>query len=161
MGHTSVIVEEKDMGWKRIKRETKKFQNSATYIGYFSNGAGGPDSNVAARALINETGYITKRGGSVHKVTGRPFMKRTFSTNKKKINQRIDVEYNNVLKGKYTAKQAISRIGAWYVGRTKVMIKTGSFAPNKPATIREKGSSKPLIDTGEMWRATTHREKMG
>ena len=34
---------------------------------------------------------------------------------------------------------------------------TGSFTPNKPATIKRKGSSRPLIDTGHLRQSITSK----
>lgn len=35
-------------------------------------------------------------------------------------------------------------------------IHAGNFVPNAPATIERKGSSAPLLDTGQMWQSITH-----
>lgn len=176
MARISVKVEEKDMGWKKIKREVKKFQNSSTSIGYFSNGVGGPDKNIAARAMVQETGATIKvtskmRGwwlynhGTMLKKTAlvipkRPFMRQTFDKNKKKIFKEVEKNYDRVLAGRSTAKQALSRLGEWYVGRIKMTITNGRFKSLSPFTIMKKKSAKPLMDKGEMRRATTHREKI-
>jgi hypothetical protein len=37
----------------------------------------------------------------------------------------------------------------------KRKILTGKFAPLKPATIKRKGHSKPLIDTGQLYDSIT------
>lgn len=170
-----VTITEKDFGWNRIKREVKKFENAVTYVGYFSNGVGGPDKNIAARALVQETGatirvtpnmkwwWLFNFGVMLKKtqliIPATHFMRKTFRKNKKSINDRIAIEYNNVLAGKRGAKQAITRVGAWYVGRIKAMIKTGKWPKLSPITIRRKKSTKRLVDTSEMWRAATHREE--
>lgn len=172
----NITITEKDMGWNKIKREVKKFNNAATFVGYFSDGVGGPDKNIAARALVQETGAIIRVtpkmsgwwlfnfGVRLKKrkliIPATHFMRKTFQKNKKNINNRIAIEYDNVLAGKRGAQQAITRVGAWYVGRIKSMIKTGRWPKLSPITIKQKKSTKRLVDTGEMWRATTHREKL-
>lgn len=60
-------------------------------------------------------------------------------------------------KGELTVRQALSQAGAYQVGKIKQKISSGVPPPNKPATIARKGSSTPLIDTGEM-RATVNYE---
>lgn len=55
---------------------------------------------------------------------------------------------------------ALHRAGVFLEGRVKAGILTGRpggqrLAPNADSTIRKKGSSKPLIDTGTMLRAIT------
>ena len=174
--NVTVDFEEKDLGWKEIKKQIRAFKNSYTGVGYYSDGGTDPKENIAARALIQEIGakivvtekmqrfWIWKFGKRITKkiirIPKRPFMRRTFEKNLKRIKKRIDIEYNKVLEGKQTAKQALSRIGEWYVGLIKLTIRRGGFVPNSPLTVSEKGSTKPLVDTGEMITSTTHREFM-
>ena len=57
--------------------------------------------------------------------------------------------------GQMSAQQALSSIGDMLVGVTQNEIRDGEFEPNAPSTIRKKGSSKPLIDSGHM-RQSVH-----
>jgi hypothetical protein len=171
----SVVVEEKDLGWNRIKRELKIFDKSYTAAGYFGSG-GTPATDVAARAAVNEFGATIKvtqkmRGylaavlgihlrktTTVIRIPKRPYNRKTFDKNKKNIKNKITEEYNAILEGQRTARRALSRLGEWYVGLIKLTVRKGGFAPNSKITTDRKGSSKPLIDTREMINATTHRE---
>lgn len=59
-----------------------------------------------------------------------------------------------VLSGKIDERKGIELIGAWMMSAVKQQITTnGTFEPLKPATIKAKGSSKPLIDTAQMLNA--------
>lgn len=52
---------------------------------------------------------------------------------------------------KYNAAKTAAAETSQYVERLIVAkIASGNFAPNAPATIKRKGSSRPLIDTGVM-----------
>ena len=47
-------------------------------------------------------------------------------------------------------KQMLTRLGLRYVGLIQQRIASGIAPPNSPATIARKGSSTPLIDTGQL-----------
>jgi hypothetical protein len=49
----------------------------------------------------------------------------------------------------------LGRLGAYFVGDIKQRIARGILPPNSPATIARKGSSKPLIDTGQLRNSIT------
>ena len=50
----------------------------------------------------------------------------------------------------YDAKTTMERMGAVLKGQLQLSIRTGPFAPLKPATVARKGFATPLIDTGHM-----------
>jgi hypothetical protein len=173
MSVRTVKVIEIDHGWKRIQKEMKKLNKSYTAIGFFGHG-GKPSNDMAARAAVNELGakirvtqkmrwfFLFKFGKMLMKrilyIPKRPFMKQTYEKNKNKINKKCDQEYMNIVKGKSSVKQALSRLGEWYTGHVKVTIRKGNFKANAPLTIQQKNSSKPLMDTGQMWNSVRHRE---
>lgn len=168
-----VINDKKTPDGKRIERELKKFKNSYTAIGYWGHG-GTPANDLAARAAVNEFGaeikvtekmkwwwffnFGKKLVKTVIKIWSRPFMRLTFDKNKMKINEMITLLYNGILEGKYTAKKALARAGEWYVGEVKSTINEGKFIGNSTFTKEKKGSSKPLIDTGQLRNSVEHRE---
>lgn len=166
-----------DHGYKKILKEIKKLDNSFTAVGWFGHG-GTPADDVAARAAVNEYGAsirVTKKmrgylAGALGinlkkktrfiKIPSRPFVRKTASLFKRRAIKRIEIEYGNMLLGRITAKHALSRLGEWYAGRTKWVMTHVRFTPNHPATIRKKGSSRPLIGSGEMMNRIDHKEVM-
>lgn len=63
----------------------------------------------------------------------------------------------SVLKGEMQAETALAQLGAVAVGKVQENITKGDFAPLKAQTIRRKGSSKPLIDSGNMRQSVTYQ----
>lgn len=175
--YVAVKVVDIDHGWIKVMREIKKLDRSYTAVGWFGSG-GNPSNDIAARAGVNEFGAkikVTKKmrgylaavlGIFLKKTTrliiipSRPFMRKTASLYKRKLEKRKIIEYNRLLAGKQTAKQTLSRLGEFYIGALKHVITSVRFTPNSPATIKRKGSTNTLIDTGEMRNGTTHREVM-
>ena len=164
-----------DMGWNRIQRELKSMKNSYTSIGYF-NISGKPSDDIGARAVVQELGAripVTQKmrwfwffnfGTMLSKaeiiIPSRPFMRYTFEETKGMFKDQLTKEYNRILDRLQTAKMALSRIGEWYKGRIQTIVKAGVLPVNAPFTVSQKGSSKPLIDTGEMINRIEHRETM-
>ena len=72
----------------------------------------------------------------------------------------MTIEYNRLLNGQQGAKKTLSRIGEYWVGRIKFTILRVRFKSNHPATVTKKGSSRPLVDTGQMINSIDHREVM-
>lgn len=61
-----------------------------------------------------------------------------------------------MIEGKLTAQQAADLLGTKYVAAIQTRIANGIAPANAPATIAKKGSSTPLIDTGQMRSAITY-----
>jgi hypothetical protein len=51
-------------------------------------------------------------------------------------------------------------LGEWFVGRTKAEMKNGSFQALAPSTVKAKGSTKPLVDTGQLRNSVTQKVVM-
>lgn len=169
----NVSVTDIDRGFADIKKEVRRFKKSYTSIGFFTTG-GDPSNDIAARAIVHEFGakipvtkkmkgfFLYKFGVALKKsiitIPERSFMKQTFDKNKNKIHDKIIDGYNRVLDGNDTAKQALSRLGEWYRALMQLTIRGENFVANSPLTIKAKGSSKPLSDTGEMANSIEHRE---
>jgi hypothetical protein len=147
------VTFERDLGWKKLKRELRHLKGSHTKVGIFGNG-GPPEDNLAARATVHEFG--TKNGD----IPARPFNRRAWSRHKKGVIDLMTKGYNKMLKskGRVKAKKTLDKVGSFFEGKLKDTITNGGFIALKPATIERKKSSTPLIDEGEMRAAITHKE---
>ena len=150
-----VSIQDNRKEWDRIKKQSRKLNGGTTSVGIFAKG-GDPSKDVAARAVVNE--YKTKHSPA------RPFNRQTFDKNQRLIQGKLDLEQRNVIAGKITAKQALSRIGEWYRALLVLTIRRGEFTPLNPKTKKMKSkkglSEKILIATSDMIRAITHKEKL-
>jgi hypothetical protein len=164
-----------DKGWNELTKQVKKLKKSYTGVGYFFS-PGTPEESLSARAIVNEFGAkikVTKKmkGFFAWKfkvflkkkfiiIPERAFMRQTYDQNKSKINGRIKDLYNQLMEGKLSAKQLLSQLGEWYKSKIQLQITNGNFVENSGLTKTTKGSSQPLIDTGEMRNGVQHREFM-
>lgn len=60
-----------------------------------------------------------------------------------------------LLNGKVDVDRAFNILGAWGAAAIKATIKAGLEPPNAPSTIARKGSSTPLVDTGQLINSVT------
>ena len=58
-----------------------------------------------------------------------------------------------------TAEQVLDELGVFAVGLLQDEIKNGDYVANAPATIAQKGSNQPLIDTGLLRQSATSRKR--
>ena len=58
-----------------------------------------------------------------------------------------------------TAEQGLDRAGLHFVGEIQRRIRDGIAPELEDATIAQKGSATPLIDTGQLWQSIRHRVK--
>lgn len=113
------------------------------------------DLDIVQVAAWNELG--------TSKIPARPFMQQTLDNNEDVINAFTDALIGRVIDGSETVESAANSLGAKVKGLMQQEIRNGEFAPNAPSTIRKKGSSHPLIDTGTMRQSVTYvvRKKRG
>jgi hypothetical protein len=127
---------------KRIFGQIEELGKLAVYIG-FQEGVQYPDgTEVVDVAAWNELGteYIPER----------PFLRMSVDDNEDKIATFMKKAAMEVINNGKTAQEVLKEVGAFQKGIVQQEIREGSFEPNSPATIKKKGSSKPLIDTGLM-----------
>ncbi len=144
-----------DKGWERIQKEIRIFEKSFTKVGLLESSGIHSDSGgltVVMVGVFHEFG--TSRG-----VPERRWVRRWVEKNKKSIGNKIMMLYGLVIDGKMTAKKSLQLLGAWGEKSLKQFLRDGNITPKlKPATIRRKGSSKVLIDTGQMMNSISHEE---
>lgn len=103
---------------------------------------------VAAIAEIHEYGLG---------VPERAFIRGWFDAYQAVAKLYIKTIWKSVIDGKRTKTQALELLGVRFVGEAQQYMTNAQFTPLSPVTIRRKGSSKPLIDTGQMRSAITFR----
>lgn len=142
-----------DRGARAVLRATGDRRRHTVEVGVFGSEKkrGSPTITVAQVAEWAEYGIGQPQ---------RSWLRAWVDANEDLINQRIDRETREVLSGKRTQEQAIKRIGVWLQGEIQLNIANfpdNGFEPNAESTIARKGSSTPLIATGQLRSSITHR----
>ena len=133
MGMEKILAEMQALGQKRVK---VGIQNDASVHD-------GGDMSVAAIAYINE--YGTRDG----RIPPRPAHTNAFDDNKISLNNLVKRLVKGVSEGKLTAQKAAAILGQTHEDSVKQSITNLRTPANAPRTIAQKGSSNPLIDTGQ------------
>ena len=107
---------------------------------------GRTDPDVMVRAYVNEYGAVA---GKVV-IPPRPFMRQTMVMNRQKYKNFMTKAARRMVLGYTTTEEELKQLGIIAAQDIEKRIEDLKTPPNAPRTIRLKGSSNPLIDTGEM-----------
>ncbi|WP_210209675.1 hypothetical protein [Aureimonas flava] len=121
----------------------------------FPSGKAGAD--IVQRAVWNEFGTRggASGGGWGGPVPERPFMRNAMRSNRGKYQRAMAAGAREVLRSSTSLRSILPRLGALAQGDIQAEITALRSPPNSPVTIALKGSSNPLIDTGEMRQRVT------
>lgn len=138
-----------DGAWKKIMRAVVESGDWRAKVGVLaSSGAGEPhaggDATNAEIAIFQELG--------TRDIPARSFIGDTFRINKAdELRTMITALSRRVVVGALDIKKAVSVLGAWGANAVKNAITQHDIPPPlAPATVEAKGSSKPLVDTGQL-----------
>lgn len=100
-----------------------------------------PRADLVDIAMWNELGTVN--------IPSRPFMRDSADKHIAAINHMLAAQKDALLEGA-TAREILNTIGLFQQDLMQTEIEQGDFVANASATIKKKGSDKPLIDTGTM-----------
>lgn len=143
---------EKDLGWLGILEQLGKAETAYVKVGFqFGSvtksqrkGTRKKKPGLSMPEIAAQNEYGTSR------IPARPFMSTAVDANRGTINGYIKKQYGLILDGKTTVNKALGLIGQLMTGLIQKRIRQIVYPPNAPSTIARKGSSKPLIDFGQM-----------
>lgn len=100
-------------------------------------------------------GAVHEFGSPAHGIPERSWLRSSLTESRDKfvaLNKRNLVR---IMEGQMSVDQALSQLGAFAAGQAQKKIASGPFAELLARTIKRKGSSKPLNDTGNMRQSVT------
>lgn len=89
-------------------------------------------------------------------VPERSFLRDWADQHKEEIKEDLRKVQRKVLEGKLTPEQGLQLLGVKYRGQIQTRIANGIPPANAESTIQRKGSSVPLIDTGQLRAAISY-----
>lgn len=142
----------------RMTADGRKFQKMLQDLGVlevrvgFQHGKATEEdgTDVCDVAAWNELGTVN--------MPSRPFLRKSVDENESKINSFLQSKKKDLVNG-VSAEQVLKEIGIFQKDLIQEKITEGSFEPNAESTIKKKGSSKPLIDTGRMRQSVNYEIK--
>lgn len=138
-------------GWDKVKGASKALDALKIQAGIFREAGSppeGPELPVAAVLFFHEYG---------HGVPERSVIREGVRVRVRMIEEAYAKHTANVLAGKIGAIQAAGQIGELVAELFRKRIRDRIPPPLDPATIRRKGSTMPLIDTGQLIQSLTSR----
>lgn len=117
-----------------------------------SGGGQTEEINIVSVATFHEFGA---EGNGVN-IPERSFLRATIDANRSKYQSMLTKGMTDVVDMKLTQEQALNFIGTKVQADVVRRINEGINPPNSPRTVRAKGSSTPLIDTGQLKQSITY-----
>jgi hypothetical protein len=110
--------------------------------------AGKVAQEILDRAVWNHFG--TSGGGWGGPIPERPFLRNAITEHKSEYRRNLKNSAAKILRGDTSMRVVLSKLGVFAQGHIQNEITNLSSPPNSPVTVALKGSSNPLIDSGEM-----------
>lgn len=133
---------------KQFDKMLKELNGKYVKIGFQKGEATEEDgTDVCDIAAWNELGTVN--------MPSRPFLRKSVDENADKINSFVQSQKQALMQGA-SAEQVLKEIGIFQKDLIQEKITEGSYVPNAESTIRQKGSDKPLIDTGRMRQSVNY-----
>lgn len=149
-----VSFRDRDLGFKGLVKLAFGFRQASVAVGVTE--ADGAKSEGALTVLdvanIHEFGLGT--------APERSFLRAYFDQNEPRIQKMLIALMEAALKGKYTKEQILEILGQKMVGEIQARISAGIEPPLAQATIDKKGSSTPLIDTGQLRASISYKASL-
>ena len=120
------------------------------------------DNQVMMKAIYNHFGTeetVKLTNGSISQsvvIPARPFLSISFDANASEYNSILRSEAKKILSDGKDSGLTMSKLGILAEGHVRTTITNLKEPANAASTIKKKGSSNPLVDSGEMKNATTH-----
>lgn len=153
-------VTKKERGLARLLSAAKQMERKPfVKVGVM----GGDRPSAKGRSLTNvELATIHEFGAPAAGIPSRPFLRSAFDAKKADWNRLMARLITKVVAGHLDVVAALELVGQRAAGDVRNRItQGGNFVPNKPATIRRKGSSKPLIDSARLLQSISHQVVTG
>lgn len=152
MAKTSGKIVDKDHGYKALMKRIGEAGKARVLVGIQEDegGSHAGGATVADVAMFMEFGTVN--------VPQRSFLRAWVDEKQAEIRKVMSKLAEGLVTGKTPNRfVALDRFGLWAVGNIQARIVAGIDPPLAESTMRRKGSSTPLIDTGLLKSAIRHR----
>lgn len=151
-------VKDIDRGYKKLFEMAEKMSKKPfVKVGVVGNSATEKDpesgTTVAEYASYNEFG--------TQNIPERSFIRATVDERRNRIFGKTFSLQSDILTGKISLERALDIIGLLVSGNIQNKIQKLKSPKNADSTIRQKGSSNPLIDTGRLRQSISYEKVSG
>lgn len=129
---------------KLIQKRIEELASKQVVVGALSDTRSDIEMTNAELLATHEFGNA-KQG-----IPERPVMRTALSKGKDDAQKLLSKSVSECLNGDISAEMVYEKVGMMLRNVVVETFNENDFVPNSPQTIKEKGSSKPLIDTGAL-----------
>lgn len=156
-----ISIKDTDLGFKKIVAQLKSLGTKEVLVGIQEGSKTKSVSKVGRKSKSGNliADYATENEFGTSKIPERSFIRSSWDENINFIEYITEIQYAKIVDGKNTVNQSLKSIGKSVERLIKQKIRQIQFPPNSKKTIAEKGSSKPLIDFGNMINSVRYTVK--
>lgn len=129
------------------EKNLQQFKDSVVKAGVLAKDG---SQNHGEGITVFQIGMIHEFGVPEKNIPRRSFIRVPIENNIKEITKLIENNHKLVSENSMSAKVALDRIGIMAQNTIKESFRNNDWKPLKRATVKRKGSSRPLIDTGQL-----------
>ena len=119
----------------------------------------GTRSHDESGESLIEIGATHEFGSRTKGIPERSFIRSTINESVEEYKKVSQTQAVHFLEGKQSLDATVEKIGIWGQSKIKKKFRNNNWAPNSRTTIALKGSSRPLIDTGQLLQSITWEVK--
>lgn len=139
--------------WRMLRREIKKLDGKVAKVGVIGQPAAADRDGITTNAELAAVHEFGSRDGQIPE---RSFIRATFREQRQRFEEMLGRQAHGIITMKLGAEQALGQLAAFGAGAIKSYITRGSnLLPLAPVTVASKGSSRPLVDTGQLVNSIT------
>jgi hypothetical protein len=158
---------DKDKGWKELVHTFEVNDGEmVAFVGFLRSS--GMYKNKGRRGgkppkpiTIAQLAAVHEYGSSDGHIPQRSFFISTLTENRRKIEKRLKKLAGQILDGGMNERKGLGAIAEWVKGLIKSKIASNIPPQNADSTVKRKGSSHTLIDTGQMINSVDWEVKKG
>lgn len=149
MGFTFKVL--KDVDKKTFEQFRKRLEDNGRIVK-----VGIPDDASDEGVSLAMIGAVHEFGVPEKNIPERSFLRSGIKRNREQFIRLNRVNLVKILQGKMAIDTALGLLGEFGKASVQREIRIGEYVPLSEQTVRRKGSSKPLIDTGNMIQSITY-----
>ncbi|WP_230873132.1 hypothetical protein [Xylella fastidiosa] len=138
--------------WKALAQRLQALGERAVVVGIPAAQNARTEDGIGSAGLL----AVHELGAPERGIPERSVVRRSIREHQEKYVALHTHHVRAVLHDKMTVETALNLLGTVAAGDVKATIRHADLAPLTPQTIQRKGSSAPLIDTGQMIQSITH-----
>lgn len=148
-------IKDLDKGYAALKERVERMLRVGVSVGVH-DAEGSQEAEGSDGATLSEVAAFNEFG--TENIPRRSFLADWADENAEQHKVLISKIARAVVQGKLPSLEAgLNRMGLQFVGEIQQRIAAGIAPENAPSTIARKGSSTPLIDTGQLRSAITYQ----